>query len=244
MGRHATVAGRQASSAAARSKMFTKVAREITVAAKSGGSDPASNARLRLAFDHARECNMPKDTAERLAKKGAGELDGITYEECVYEGYGPSGMAIFAEVMTDNRNRTQPELKRIFTKNGGNIAQEGTVAWMFQRKGVVTVSGASEDAVMEVALDAGADDVQIDGDIVVVYTNISGFSPVRAAIEKSNFKIEHSGLDFVPSNTVAVKGEDAKQALALIAALEDQDDVQNVYHNAEFSEDDLNKYAN
>jgi YebC/PmpR family DNA-binding regulatory protein len=244
MGRHATVAGRQASSAAARSKMFTKVAREITVAARAGGSDANSNARLRLAFDHARECNMPKDTAERLAKKAAGELDGITYEECAYEGYGPSGMAVFAEVMTDNRNRTQPELKRIFTKNGGNIAQEGTVAWMFQRKGAITVSGASEDGVMEIALNAGADDVITDGDFVVIYTDVSNFSPVRAAIEKANMKIERSGLDFVPSNTVSLKGEDAKNALSLIAALEDQDDVQNVYHNAEFTEEDLNKYAN
>jgi YebC/PmpR family DNA-binding regulatory protein len=234
MGRHATVAGRQAASAAARSKTFTKVAREITVAAKSGGSDPASNARLRLAMDHARECNMPKDTVERLAKKGAGELEGITYEECVYEGYGPGGTAIYVEVMTDNRNRTNPELRRIFTKNGGNMAQEGAVGWMFKRKGVIEVSGASEDKVMEVALDAGADDVVSEGEIVIIYTDTSAFSAVRDSLEKNTIKIERSGLDFVAENTVNVAGDDAKTVADLIAALEDQDDVQNVYHNANF----------
>jgi YebC/PmpR family DNA-binding regulatory protein len=234
MGRHATVAGRQAASAAARSKMFTKVAREITVAAKLGGSDPNSNSRLRLAMDHARECNMPKDTVERLAKKGAGELEGITYEECAYEGYGPGGIAVYVEVMTDNRNRTNPELRRIFTKNGGNMAQEGAVGWMFKRKGVIEVSGAPEDKVMEVALDAGADDVVSEGEIAIIYTDVTAFSAVRDAIEKAQLKIERSGLDFVADNTVGVSGEDAKTAADLIAALEDQDDVQNVYHNANF----------
>jgi YebC/PmpR family DNA-binding regulatory protein len=234
MGRHATVAGRQAASAAARSKVFTKVAREITVAAKLGGSDPNSNSRLRLAIDHARECNMPKDTVERLAKKGAGELEGITYEECAYEGYGPGGIAVYVEVMTDNRNRTNPELRRIFTKNGGNMAQEGAVGWMFKRKGVIEVSGASEDQIMETALDAGADDVVAEGEIAVIYTDVTAFSAVRDAIEKAKLKIERSGLDFVPDNTVGVSGDDAKTAADLIAALEDQDDVQNVYHNANF----------
>lgn len=234
MGRHATVAGRQAASAAARSKMFTKVAREITVAAKQGGSDPNSNARLRLAMDHARECNMPKDTVERLAKKGAGELEGVTYEECVYEGYGPAGMAVYVDVLTDNRNRTNPELRRIFTKNGGNMAQEGAVGWMFKRKGVIEISGATEDKVMEIALEAGADDVVAEGDIMIVYTDVTAFTPVREALEKAALKIERSGLDFVAENTVPVAGEDAKTAADLIAALQDQDDVQNVYHNANF----------
>jgi YebC/PmpR family DNA-binding regulatory protein len=214
--------------------MFTKVAREITVAAKLGGSDPNSNSRLRLAMDHARECNMPKDTVERLAKKGAGELEGITYEECAYEGYGPGGIAVYVEVMTDNRNRTNPELRRIFTKNGGNMAQEGAVGWMFKRKGVIEVSGASEDKIMEIALEAGADDVVSEGEIAIIYTDVTAFSAVRDAIEKAQLKIERSGLDFVPDNTVGVSGEDAKTAADLIAALEDQDDVQNVYHNANF----------
>jgi YebC/PmpR family DNA-binding regulatory protein len=244
MGRHATVAGRQASSASARSRAFTKVARELAVAAKLGGSDPNSNPRLRLAMDHAREVNMSKDTVERAVKKGAGELEGMVYEEALYEGYGPGGTAVMIDVLTDNRNRTNPELKRIFQKNGANMAEQGAVAWMFKRRGVIDVSlqGTNEDAVMETSLDAGAEDVQIDGDMATIFTEPQLFAAVRANIEKSGLKIERSGLEMVPDNTVAVSGDDAKAAWTLINALEDQDDVQHVYHNAEFSEEDLAKF--
>jgi YebC/PmpR family DNA-binding regulatory protein len=239
MGRHATVAGRQAASAAARSKSFTRVGREVTVAAKLGGGDPGCNPRLRLAMDHAREVNMPKDTVERLVKKAIGELGGVSYEEITYEAYGPGGSAIMIEVMTDNRNRTNPELKRVFQKNGGNQAEIGTVSWMFKRQGVIDVSlvGTTEDKVMEVALEAGAEDVEASGGISTVYTETADFQTVRDAIEKAAFKIERSGLEFVSSNEVDVSGGAAKTLVNLLNALEDHDDVQNVFHNANIPEE-------
>lgn len=238
MGRHATVAGRQASAAAARGRVFTKVTREITVASRLGGGDPDTNPRLRLAVEKAREANMPKDTVERAIKKGTGELEGVTYEEVSYEGYGPGGMAFIVEVLTDNRNRTMPEIKRILGKLGGSMGELGSVAWMFKRKGLVVaeLGGKTEDDVMEAALEAGADDVSAEGDLCVITSEVSDFSVLRNAIEGAGYKIVRSGLEFLAENTVAVEGEVVAQVQALIAALDDHDDVQNVYHNAEFSD--------
>jgi len=236
MGRHATVAGRQAASAAARSKAFTKVAREILVAARLGGGDPAFNPRLRVALDKAREVNMPKDNIERSIKKGTGELEGVSYEEITYEAYGPNGLAIMLEVMTDNRNRTNPELRKMMTKYDGSMAEMGAVAWMFSRKGVVDVSmeGTTEDIVTEVGLDSGAEDVLFDGEIGTLYSSQEDFSTMRQKIEGAKLKILKSGLELVPSNTVDLSGEVAEKAGKLLEILEDQDDVQNVYHNGNF----------
>lgn len=241
MGRHATVAGRQAASAAARSRSFTKVARELSVAAKLGGSDPNTNPRLRLAVDRAREVNMPKDTVERAIKKGAGELEGINYEEITYEAYGPGSIAIMIEVLTDNRNRTNPELKRIFQKHGGNLAEINAVGWMFKRRGVIDVDHTSvgEDAVMESALNFGADDVDSEGNISTIFCDPAQFATIREKIEKAHFKIERSGIELVPDNWVNVPSSDAKAALTVLNLLDEHDDVQHVYHNAEFAEADL-----
>lgn len=232
MGRHATVAGRQASSAAVRGKLFTKLAREIMVAARTG-SDPTSNSRLRLAVDRARDNNMPGDNIERAIKKGAGELEGVSYEEITYEGYGPGGSAILIEVLTDNRNRTNPELRRIFQKGGGNMGEIGSVAWMFKKKGVIDIawSSANEDQILEIALEAGADDVVTEDGLTSIYTDVALFSTVRDALMAAGMAFERAGLEFIPENKVTLTGENVRFALSLIEKLEDQDDSQNVYHN-------------
>lgn len=232
MGRHATVAGRQAASAAIRGKVFTKLARELMVAARNG-SDPSTNARLRLAMDKAREQNMPKDNIERAVKKGAGELEGLSFEEVTYEGYGPGGSAIMVECLTDNRNRTNPEIRRIFQKSGGNMAEMGAVGWMFKKQGLIYVSaeGVSEEKVMEVALEAGADDVVTQTDSYTIHTEVSAFALVRDAIAAANFAIQKSGLELISETTVKLTGDAAKQAIDLLTKLEDQDDTQNVFHN-------------
>ncbi len=240
MGRHATVAGRMASSAAAKGKIFTKLTREIMVASRSGG-DPAFNARLRLAVERAREQNMPKENIDRAVKKGTGELEGMIFEDITYEGYGPGGSAIMVETMTDNRNRTNPELRRIFQKGGGNIGEMGSVGWMFKKKGVIEInSGAmTEDKIMEIALDAGADDVVNDEEFFTVYTEATQFAAVREAISKSGLAIRKSGLELIPDTTVKLTGETAKQALELLAKLEDYDDSQNVFHNFDIDSSEL-----
>lgn len=243
MGRHATVAGRQASSAAARGKLFTKLAREIIVASR-GGGDPTFNSRLRLAVDRARENNMPKENIERAIKKGTGELEGASYEEITYEGYGPGGSAIMVEVLTDNRNRTNPELRRIFQKGGGNMGEMGSVAWMFNKKGVIDISAekASEDKVMEVALDAGAEDVVTEEGMITVYTEVSAFAVVRDAILAAKLPIERSGLELIPTTQVKLTGDHAKTALDLLEKLEDQDDSQNVFHNFDIDRAEIEKH--
>lgn len=239
MGRHATVAGRQASAWAAKGRTFTKIAREVTIAARMGGGDPATNPRLRVAMEKAREANMPKDNVERAIKKGTGELEGVTYEEVTYEGYGPGGMAFIAEIVTDNRNRTGPEIKRILGKHGGTMGEMGSVAWMFKRKGLVVVpmEGRSEDQVMEIALEAGAEDVSIEDGIAVVTCEVQDFGTVRAAVEKAGLPIQRSGLEFLADNSVALNAESGQTALNLLSALNEHDDVQNVYHNAEIPDE-------
>ncbi|MEN9530245.1 MAG: hypothetical protein RI932_2118 [Pseudomonadota bacterium] len=237
MGRHATVAGRMAASAAARGRVFTKLAREIMVAARTG-SDPNFNSKLRLAVDRARDNNMPKDVIERAIKKGAGELEGMTFEEITYEGYGPGGSAILVEVLTDNRNRTNPELRKIFTKNSGNMGEMGSVAWMFKKKGVLDVElgAVSEDRIMELALDSGAEDVVVEEGFATIYTGPTDFAAVRDALLAGGIKFEKAGLEQVPDTRVSLSGENAKDALELIEKLEEQDDVQAVYHNFDVQE--------
>ena len=239
MGRHATVAGRQASSAAAKARKFGKLTREIMVAARTG-SDPNSNARLRLAVDRAKDNSMPKENIERAIKKGAGESGGAAYEEVMYEGYGPGGSAILVECLTDNRNRTNPEVRRIFQKNGGNMGEMGSVGWMFKRKGVLLLSKGTlgEDKVMDVALEAGAEDVATNEDgTFLVTTEVTDFSNVRNALLAAGATFENAELQMIPDTTVELSGENAKTALELVDKLEEQDDVQTVSYNFSVPDD-------
>ena len=243
MGRHATVAGRMAASAAARGKVFTKLAREIFVAARSG-ADPEMNSKLRLAIERARQHNLPKDNIERAIKKGSGELDGESYEEITYEGYGPGGTAVLVECLTDNRNRTAPDIRRLFTKGGGNIGEMGSVAWMFKRKGIFQLGqGAAEDKVLEAVLDAGAEDVSTDEDGVTVTCDVTEFGAVRAALEKAGFEIVRSGLEMISDTRVSLTGEAAQTFLGLVAKLEDIDDAQRVFHNCDISTADFEAFV-
>lgn len=237
MGRHNTIAGRMASSAAAKGRLFTKLTREIMVSARAG-SDINTNAALRAAVTKAKDNSMPKDNIERAIKKGAGEMTGMNFEEITYEGYGPNGSAIMIEVLTDNRNRTHPELRRIFQKNGGNMGEMGVVAWMFKKRGVFIIDSQkiSEDKIMEIALDSGAEDVITEDNYTTVYTEVIHFASVREALINAEISFEKAGLEFIPENLVSMSGENAKIALELIDKLEENDDVQNVYHNFDIQE--------
>lgn len=232
MGRHNTVAGRMAESSAARGRLFTKLAREIMVAARAG-SDLNSNSALRSAVNKAKDSSMPKDNIERAIKKGSGELKSTQYEEVLYEGYGPGGSAILVEVLTDNRNRTLPELKRIFQKNGGALGEMGSVAWMFKRQGVFVVDTEknNEDKVMEIALDSGANDVVHQGTLMTVYTDVTQFSAVREAFLNQNISFEKTGLEFIAENPMELSDTDEATASELLEKLEEHDDVQNVFCN-------------
>jgi YebC/PmpR family DNA-binding regulatory protein len=223
---------------ARRGKVFTKLIREITVAARTGGGDPAHNPRLRNAIDKALAQNMSKDNVERAMKRGTGELDGASYEEVRYEGYGPGGVAVLVECQTDNRNRTVGDVRHAFTKYGGNLGTDGSVAYLFSRLGVVSFdTGTSEDAVMEAALEGGAEDVVSNSDgSVDVLCAPDALPVVRDALERAGLKPASAEVTERPSTAVAVDGEEAQKLLKLLEALDDLDDVQNVYTNAEFPE--------
>jgi YebC/PmpR family DNA-binding regulatory protein len=218
---------------ARRGKLFSKLIKEITVAARMGGGDPAANPRLRKAIEDAKAMNMPKDTIMNAIKRGTGEIAGATIEDVTYEGYGPGGVAIFIEAQTDNRTRTVAELRHIFSKNGGNLAESGSVAWMFQKKGVILVDkgAASEEQIMEIALEAGAEDVNDDGLSWEVVTAPEDFGSVLEKIKSA--KIEPISADIImrPANSVKVTGATAQQVLRLMEALEDHDDVAKVSSN-------------
>jgi YebC/PmpR family DNA-binding regulatory protein len=231
-----------AASSAARGKVFTKLAREIMVAARSG-PDPDMNSKLRLAIERARQQNMPKDNIERAIKKGSGTLEGESYEEVTYEGYGPGGTAILVECLTDNRNRTGPDIRRIFTKAGCSLGEMGSVGWMFKRVGVFQLAlGATEEKVLEAVLDAGAEDVAADEHGVSVSCGVTDFGAVRDALESSGFAITRSGLEMVAETRVSLSGEQAQAFLELVAKLEDNDDSQRVFHNCDFSNADLDSF--
>ena len=214
-------------------KIFTKIARELTVAAKIGGGDPASNSRLRLALDKARAANMPKDNVERAIKKGTGEGNDQVFEDITYEGYAPGGVGILVKTLTDNRNRTIMEVRTVITKRGGSMAEAGSVAWQFENKGIieVPVSVCSEDDIMNYALEAGAEDVVTDGDVYSITTEPSEFENVKKHLEDNNIQIDFAELSMKPKTTIDVEGEAAKKLIALVEALEDLDDVQEVYGN-------------
>ena len=207
--------------------------RELTVAAKIGGGDPASNSRLRLALDKARASNMPKDNVERAVKKGTGEGNDQIFEDITYEGYAPGGVGILVKTLTDNRNRTIMEVRTVITKRGGSMAEAGSVAWQFENKGIieVPVTACSEDDIMNYVLEAGAEDVVTDGDIYSITTEPAEFENVKKHLEENNIQIDFAELSMKPKTTIDVEGEAAKKLIALVEALEDLDDVQEVYGN-------------
>src|SRR5437016_13463285 len=218
---------------ARRGALFTKLIREITIAAKQGGGDPDGNARLRTAIDAAKSENMPLDNIERAVKKGTGELEGVQYQEVTYEGYGPGGAAIFIEATTDNPNRTVAEIRYVFQRHGGNLGAANSVAWMFDRKAQITVdaSKTDEDAVMEAALDAGADDLTRDGDIFLVTGPAGQLHQITERLKAKKIAVQTAEIALIPKSTVRVDGKDAKHLLALIEALEEMDDVAKVSSN-------------
>jgi YebC/PmpR family DNA-binding regulatory protein len=226
---------------AARGKLFTKIIKEITVAAKLGGGDPEGNPRLRLAVSNAKSNNMPAENIIRAIKKGTGELEGVNYEEITYEGYGPGGIALIIESLTDNRNRTVAELRHIFSRHNGNLAESGSVSWNFERKGVLTVSKGNytDDQLLEVIIESGAENMSDEGDYYEVISGIENFETVRKALESSGLSgltIQSASLQYVPKTTVRLEGKDAESIVKLINAIEDNDDVQNVYTNADIDE--------
>lgn len=223
---------------ARRGRLWSKLARIIIVAARAGG-DPRENLPLRYAIEKAREANMPKDTIENAIKKGTGELGGTTYESVRYEGYGAGGVAILCEALTDNRNRTAPEIKKIFERHGGSLGSAGCVAWLFSSKGQVTVpvSAVDEDKIAEIALEAGADDYRQSDDVWEITCEPAAYEPLRTALVAAGITPQSSELSMIPSNTVTVDAENGRKVLSLIEALEEHDDIQNVYSNFELPDD-------
>lgn len=226
---------------AKKGKVFTKLIKELTVSAKEGGGDPEANPRLRLAIAKAREANMPKDNIDKAIKKGTGELPGVTYEHIVYEGYGPAGVAIMIEALTDNKNRTTAELRNILSRKGGNMAGQGSVSWLFYKKGYILVDKTriAEDALMDIVLEAGAEDLKSEGTSYEITTEVKDFEKIKEALKKNGVEWQMAELTMVPSSTVKVVGEDAKQVLALMDAIEDYEDVQNVYANFDIPDEIL-----
>jgi YebC/PmpR family DNA-binding regulatory protein len=223
---------------AQRGRVFTKVIREITVAARVGGGDPVGNPRLRLAIDKAKAVNMPQDNIKRAIQKGTGELPGVSYEEYVYEGYGPGGVAVLLEVLTDNKNRTAPEIRKIFVKHGGNLGESGCVAWMFEKKGLIQVEAArtDEDRLFGVALEAGAEDVRQSDNLFEVITAPKDLERVKESLAKEKIEIAEGEVTMLPQSTVKLEGKQAHQMLQLMEGLEEHDDVQNVYANFDIPE--------
>ena len=233
----ATIKRKKAVLDSKRGKIFTKLIKEITIAARDGG-DVSGNPRLRLAVDNAKAQNMPLDNIERAIKKATGELEGVTYHELTYEGYGPAGVAVLVEVATDNKNRTVAEVRHLFSKNGGSMGETGSVAWMFDRKGVITLpaEGKKEDDVMEIILEAGADDLTTEEDYFEVTTSVESFETVRRTLVEKSFTVENASLQWIAKNMIEVKGEDAEKVVKMIESLEDLEYVQNVYSNADIVE--------
>ena len=236
---------KKAAQDAKRGKAFTKIIRELSVAARIGGGDPDANPRLRKAITDAKAVNMPSDNIKRAIKKGTGELEGITYEEISYEGYGPGGVAIYVEALTDNKNRTVSELRHTFSKNGGNIGESGCVAWMFKRMGYIVVEKikASEDKLLDIVLEAGAEDLREDGSNYEIFTNPEDYESVVKALNENRIELAASSLGYIPQNYVKLEGKQAHQLLRLMEELEDHDDVQNVWTNFDIDEEEIGRYS-
>ncbi len=234
-----TIKHKKGAADAKRGKLFTKLIKEITVAARMGGGDPDANPRLRHALNSARSQNMPKDTSERAIKKGTGELEGVDYEEIVYEGYGPGGVAVMVECLTDNRNRTIAEVRHAFGKAGGNVGTDGCVAWMFDKKGLISVSkeDSDEETLMDIALDAGAEDIKEEGDSFEVITEPADFDAVKDAVDAAEIKYQLAEITMIPQNMTKVEGKEAEQMVKFMDVLDDCDDVQKFYTNADIPDE-------
>ena len=234
----ATIKHKKGAADAKRGRLFTKLIKEITMAARLGGGDPGGNPRLRKAIDDAKAVNMPADNIKRATQRGTGELPGVTYEEVTYEGYGPGGVAVLVEAMTDNKNRTLPEIRTIFSKNGGNLGESGSVKFLFQKKGYMTIEKdkASEDAVMEAAIEAGAEDARLAGDVHEVLCAPETFDEVKAKLEEKGLPLAMAEIEMIPTTEVALDQRKAEQVMRLMEALEDHDDVQHVWANLDFEE--------
>jgi YebC/PmpR family DNA-binding regulatory protein len=236
-----TIKHKKGATDAKRGKLFTKLIKEITVAARMGGGDPEANPRLRHALNSARSQNMPKDTSDRAVKKGTGELEGVNYEEILYEGYGPGGVAVLVECLTDNRNRTIAEVRHAFGKAGGNVGTDGCVAWMFDKKGLISVSKeeSNEDTLMEVALEAGAEDIREETDSFEIITEPTDFDAVKDAVDAAGIQYELAEITMIPQTMTRVEGKEAEQMVKFMEVLDDSDDVQKFYCNADIPDEVL-----
>ncbi len=235
----ATIKRKKAATDSARGKVFTKIIKEITISARDGGGDPDANPRLRLAIQTAKASNMPQDNITRAIKKGTGELEGVKYEEITYEAYAPHGIAMIIESVTDNKNRTVAELRHSISKANGNLGESGSVAWMFERKGVINVEkeNVKEEDLMDVILEAGADDLDSEGDYYEVTSSLENFEKVRKAVEEKSYKIESASLQYIAKDLLPVDAKNADAVIRCIEAVEDNEDVQNVYSNADFPDE-------
>ena len=242
----ATIRRKKGAVDAKRGAIFTKLIREITVAARTGGGNPEGNFRLRTAIDKAKQSNMPQDNITRAIKKGTGELEGVSYEESILEGYGPGGVAILIELLTDNKNRTIAEVRHLITKNSGNLGEAGCVAWVFNKRGLMTFdkSKVSEESLMEAAIEAGADDVVDGDDVWEVHVDPAQYENVKSQLEAKDLKPDQAEMTMVPQNTVKLDDKDGEKMLKLMEALEDHDDVQNVYSNFDIPKEVMEKIAN
>lgn len=236
-----TIKHKKAAADAKRGKVFTKIIKELTIAARLGGGDPEGNPRLRTAVAAAKAANMPADNLKRAIQKGTGELPGVTYEEITYEAYGPGGVAVYIECLTDNKMRTTPEIRHILSKHGGNLAEPNSVAWIFEKRGnfQVPADAVDEDRLMEIALEAGADDLVREGDLFEVETSPEAFNGVSEALEAAGIAPTEAGIVMVPSNMVKLDGKKAEQCIKLLEIIEDHDDVQKVSANLDFDESEL-----
>lgn len=241
----ATIKRKKGATDAKRGKAFSKVIKEITIAARHGGGDPAGNPRLRTVIEKAKAVNMPHDNIQKAIKRGTGEIEGMVIEEITFEGYGPNGVAVMLEVTTDNRNRTVADIRHTFAKNGGNLGESNSVAWMFTRRGVIPVAkaGLSEDQLMEIALDAGADDLRDAGDIFEILTQPGDLHAVYEALLAKKVKADAGELRFEPQNTIKLDEAAAEKMLKLMELLEDHDDVQNVYANFDIDDAVMEKLS-
>jgi len=239
-----TIKHKKAATDAKRGKLFTRLAREITLAAREGGGNPDVNFSLRLAVDKAKSANMPKDNIERAIKRGTGELKGEELSEVTYEGYAPNGVALLLQVLTDNKNRTVADVRRIITRQGGTLADAGAVAWQFDRKGYIAVApdGVDQDTLFEVAVEAGAEDVVFGDDLIEVYAELENFQAVRQALQEASIRFETAELTMIPKTTMQLGEKETLQVMGVIEALEELDDVQHVYSNLDISDEVMARY--
>lgn len=238
-----TIKRKKGAADAKRGKLFTKLIRELTVAAREGGGIEESNPRLRAAVQNARSANMPHDTINRAIRRGTGDEPGAVYEAQVYEGYGPGGVAVIVETLTDNKKRTVSEVRHVFSKHNGNLAEKGAVSWMFAQKGLIEIdaAGTSEEDVMLAVMDAGGEDIQVEEGVLEVLAPVDSFEAVKRALDESGIAFTQASLAWIPQNMLAVAGDDAEKIIRLLEALEDLDDVQKVFSNFDVQEEELAK---